>query len=104
MTSFYGDSKEEKPHNAPKPLGKEIDLKTFVNSNHAGDRTNSHSRTGYKIFMNISMIYWHTEKQSTVNGAVFGADFVAMNQDVVALCSIRYKLRMMGVEIYVCDP
>ena len=53
------------------------------------------------IFMNMSIIYWHTKKQATVEGAIFGAEFVAMKQGVEALCGIRYKLRMMGVEIYV---
>ena len=34
-----------------------------------------------------------------MEGAVFGAEFVAMNQGVEALRGIRYKLRMMGVEV-----
>ena len=45
------------------------------------------------------MINWHTKKQATVEGAVFGADFVAMKQCVEALRGIRFKLRMMGVKI-----
>ena len=98
-TAFYGYSEEAKPHNAPKPLGKEIELKMFVNSSYAGDNTNFCSRTGYMIFMNMSMIDWHTKKQATAKGAVFGADFVAVKQGVEALRVIRYKLRMTGVEI-----
>ena len=64
--AFYRDAKEEKRHNAPKPLVTEIELSIFVDSNHAGDKTNCHSRTGYNIFMNMSMIHWHTKKQATV--------------------------------------
>ena len=45
------------------------------------------------------MINWHTKKQATVEGAVFGAEFVAMKLGVKALRGIRYKLRMMGVSI-----
>ena len=45
------------------------------------------------------MIDWHTKKQATVKGAVFRAYFVAMKQGVEALRGIRYKLRMMGVEV-----
>ena len=70
----------------------------FVDYDHDRDKTNRFSRTGYMIFMNISMIDWHTKKQSTVGGAVFGAEFVVMKQGVEALRSISYKLRMMGVE------
>ena len=64
----------------------------IVDSKHSGDKTKRRSRTCYIIFMNISMIYWHTKKQATVKGAVFGAEFVAMMQGVEALRSIRYKL------------
>ena len=89
-TAFYGYTKEAKPHNSPKPLGKKIELIIFVDSKHAGDKTNRRSHTDYMVFMNISMIYWHTKKQATVKGAVFGAEFVSMKQGVEALCVIRY--------------
>ena len=49
--------------------------------------------------MNMSMIDWHTNKQATIEDAVFGADFFAMKQGVEALRGMRYKLRMMGVEV-----
>ena len=35
---FYGDAKEAIPPNAPEPRGKEIDLRIFVDSDHAGDK------------------------------------------------------------------
>ena len=37
--AFYGDVKEAKPPNAPKPLGKEVFLRMFVDSDHAGDKS-----------------------------------------------------------------
>ena len=43
-----------------------------------------------------------SKKQSTVEGAVFGAEFVAMKQGVETLRRICYKLMMMGVEV--CGP
>ena len=51
------------------------------------------------ISLNMSIIDWHTKKQAIIEGAVFGADFVAMKQGIEALRGIRYKLRMMGVDI-----
>ena len=39
-TAFYGDVEEAIPVNAPKPLGKGVDLRMFVYSDHAGDKTN----------------------------------------------------------------
>ena len=40
------------------------------------------------IFLNMSMIDWHTKKQATVEGAVFGAEFFVMRQGVEALRGI----------------
>ena len=61
-TTFYGDAKKAKPNNAPKPLGKEIELIMFVDSDYAGDKKKRSSCTGYMIFMNMSMIYCNTKK------------------------------------------
>ena len=68
----------------------------FFDSDHAGDKSDRRSRTGFMIFMNMAMIHYHTKKQATVEGAVFGAEFVAMKQGVEALRGIRFKLRMLG--------
>ena len=100
-TAFYRDADESNPYNAPKPLGKEIELIMFFNSDHTGDNKNHRSSTSYMVFMNVFMIFWHTKKQDTIEGAVLGSDSIAMKQGVEALHSIRCKLRMMGVEIYV---
>ena len=71
----------------------------FVDSDHAGDKSDCRSRTGYKIFMNMTMINWYTKKQATVEDSVFVAEFVAMKQGVEALRGIVFKMRMMGVKI-----
>ena len=59
---FYEDVQEAKPLNAPKPLVKDVTLRIFVDSDHAGDNSDRHSRIGYMIFMNMAMINWHTSK------------------------------------------
>ena len=64
----------------------------FVDSDHTGDKSDCCYRTGFMIFMNMEMINWHTKNQATVKGAVFGAKFVAMKQDVEASRGIRFKL------------
>ena len=96
---FYGGVQDAKPHNAPNPLGKEVSLRMFVEYDHAGDKSDCRSRTGFVIFMNMDMINWHTKKQATVEGAVFGAKFLAMKEGVEALRGIIFKLQMMGVNI-----
>ena len=49
--------------------------------------------------MNTALINWLSKKQATIEGSVFGDEFVAMKTGVEALRRIRYKLRMMGVPL-----
>ena len=94
---LYGDDKEAIPNNCPKPLGREVDLHIFVDSDHAMDETTRRSRTGYFIYINSALVNWFSKKQATIETSVFGAEFVAMKQGMEAVRGLRYKLRMMGV-------
>ena len=97
--TFYGDVTEAIPPNAPDPRGKAVDLCMWVDSDHAGDKMTRRSRTGYFIFLNTALIDWLSKKQATIEGSVFGAEFVAMKTGVEALRGIRYKLLTMGVPL-----
>ena len=99
METFYGDVTEAIPPNAPERRGKYVDLRMWVDSDHTGDKMKRRSRTGYFIFLNTALIDWLSKKQVTIEGSVFGADFVAMKTGVEALRGIRYKLLMMGVPL-----
>jgi hypothetical protein len=97
--TFYGDVTEAIPPNAPPPRGKDVDLRMFVDSDHAGDKRTRRSRTGFIIYLNLAPITWYSKKQATIETSVFGAEFVAMKQGMETLRGIRYKLRMMGVPL-----
>jgi len=96
---FYGDVKEELPPDMPKPLGREVDLRLYVDSSHASDKSNRRSRTGFFVFLNSALIQWCSKKQPTIETSVFGAEFVAMKHGIETVRGIRYKLRMMGVKL-----
>ena len=96
---FYSDVSEAITPNAPDPLGKIVDLRIMVDSDHAGDKSTRRSRTGFMIFMKMYLINWLSKKQPTVETSVFGAEFVAMKHGVETLHGLRYTLRMMGVPI-----
>ena len=96
---FYGPVAEAIPPDAPKPLGKEIDIRMFVDSDHAGDKTNRRSRTGFMIFINMALVVWFSKRQPTIESSAFGAEFVALKNGVETLRGLRYKLRMMGIPI-----
>ena len=47
----------------------------------------------------MASIIWYTKRQATIESAVFGADFVTMEQAMEVSRGLRYKLRMMEVSI-----
>ena len=53
---FYGNVTEAFLPNVPKPLGKEVELRKFVDSDHAGDKASGGSRTGFMIYINVALI------------------------------------------------
>jgi hypothetical protein len=49
-TEFYGDVEEAILPDMPPPLGKEVDLRKMVDSEHVGEKRTRRSRTGFIIF------------------------------------------------------
>jgi hypothetical protein len=98
-TEFYGDVTEAIPPDRPEPLGKAVDIRLIVDSDHAGCKRTRRSRTGFLIYCNLSLIIWLSKKQPTLETSVFGAEFVAMKHGIETLRGLRYKLRMMGVPV-----
>jgi hypothetical protein len=96
---MYGDVKEAIPPNVPVTRGKAIDLRLFVDSDHAGEQFTRRSRTSFVIYLNMAPIVWFSKRQPTVESSVFGAEFVAMKNGIETTRGLRYKLRMMGVTI-----
>ncbi len=97
--NFYGDVKEAIPPNAPKPRGKPVTLRCYVDSDHAGNQLTRRSRTGFVQLVNMAPINWYSKKQGSIEGATFGSEFVALKTAMEANRALRYKLRMMGVPI-----
>lgn len=87
------------PDNIPPPLGKDVDIRMWVNSDHAGEKWTRRSRTGFFIYINMACIDWVSKRQPTIETSIFGAEFVAMKHGVEKLRGLRYKLRMMGVPV-----
>jgi hypothetical protein len=79
---MYGDVKETIHSDAPIPRGKEVDLRLFVDSDHAGDQFTRLSRIGCVIYLNMAPIVWFSKRQPTVESSFFGADFVATKNGI----------------------
>jgi hypothetical protein len=96
---MYGDVKEVIPPNAPVARGKAIDLRLFVDSDHAGEQFTRLSRAGFVLYLNMAPIVWFSKRHPTVEPSVFGAEFVAMNNRIETTRGLRYKLIIIGVNI-----
>jgi hypothetical protein len=79
---MYGDGKEAIPPNDLITRGKAIDLRLFVDSDHAGEHFTRLLRTGFVIYLNMAPIVWFSKRQPTVESSVFGAEFVAMKNGI----------------------
>jgi hypothetical protein len=54
--SMCGDVKEMSPSDTPVPHGKEVDMRLFFYSDHAGEQFTKRSRTGFVIYLNMAQI------------------------------------------------
>ena len=97
--SIYGELEEELPPNMPKPLGMEMVMTIYVDSDHAGEVLTRRSRTGFVVFLNKAPIYWMSKKQTSCETSTFGSEFVAMKQATEYARGLRYRLRMMGIPV-----
>ena len=96
-SEFYWDAKEAIPMNAPEFQGKEVDIHMFMDSDHSGDEGSCRSWSGFLIYVNIALVQWFPEKQSTIETSVFGTEFITMKQGIDKLRGLRYNLRMIGI-------
>ena len=63
---FYCKVKESIPLNIPESRGKDVDLKMYVNSDHARDKSPRRLRTGFLIYRIMSVIQCISKKQTTI--------------------------------------
>ena len=57
--SVYGDVKESKPHNAPKPLGKHVILTCYKDANLYHDLTSGKAVSAVLHFINQTPVDWY---------------------------------------------
>jgi hypothetical protein len=97
--AVYGDVEEAFPIYAPTTLGKEVDLRLYMEPDHAREKFTRRSRTGFVIYLNMAPNVWFSKQQPTVESSVFGAEIVEMKNGIDSIRGIHYKLRMMGVPL-----
>ena len=97
-----GELKEEVPTNLPTSLGKGFVMRVFIDSDHAGDQVTRRLQTEFLVYLNNTLIYWTSKKQTTVKTSLFGSEFMAIKHAMEYIRGLRYKLRAMGVLVVGC--
>ena len=96
---FYKDAEEQIPYNIPTPRGKSVTTSCYVDADHAGNLMTRRSHSGILLYLNNTPIIWYSKRQNTVESSSFGSEFIALRIATETIESLRYKLRMFGVEI-----
>ena len=74
-------------------------MTTFVDANLYHDLVNGKSVTGILHLFNKPVIDWYSKKQSTVETATYGSEFVAARTAMEQIIDLRLQLRYLGVTI-----
>jgi hypothetical protein len=98
-SNFYGVVQDAIPPHMPKPKGKALVVRLFVDSDHAADKSLRRSPTGFILYLKHAPVIWYSKRQRTIESSVFGTEFVATRTGIEAGRALRYKLRMMGIPI-----
>ena len=97
--SVYGSPKEEAPKDAPSPLGNPVILTHYVDANLYHCMLTGRSVTGIIHMINGTPIEAFSKKQSTVETATYGSEFVAARTCVEQIMDLRMTLWYLGVPI-----
>ena len=97
--SVYSGACEQIPHDIPKRLGKHVQTTHYLDANLHHDLATGKAVTAVLHFLNQTPIDAYTKRQSTVETATYGSEFVAARTAVDQIIDIRTTLRYLGVPI-----
>ncbi len=95
----YAYAKEELDHRFPRPMGKELDVYVFFDSDHAHDKVTGRSILGVTVMVGSTPIIWKSKRQGAVQTSTYGAEFSAMRLATKETITIRYMLRALGIKV-----
>ena len=96
---FYPDVEEDIPGDRLEERGKLCTLTCYVDADHARDQLTRRSVTGIVLLLNNTPIYWMSKRQKTVETSTYGSELIATRIAVELIMSMRYCLRMLGVNL-----
>jgi hypothetical protein len=99
LYTVYRKMTELIPNNIPEPLGKSAVCSHYTDANLYHDMINGRSVTGIMHFANSTPIDTYLKRQSTVETATYGAEFVAARIATDRIVDLSNTLRYLGVPI-----
>jgi hypothetical protein len=76
-SELYPDAVEDMPPNMPTPLGTNVRITCYVDTDHGHDQLTRHSVTGILVTINNTPIKWMSKRQKTVESSTYGSELVA---------------------------
>jgi hypothetical protein len=96
---FYPDAEEAIPSDMLPPMGNKSKITVFVDADHARDKVTRRSVTGIVLLLNNTPLVWISKRQKTVETSTYGSEMIATRIAIDLIIEMRYKLRMLGVEL-----
>jgi hypothetical protein len=81
------------------PEGTLATITCYVDADHARDKLTRRSTTGIILLINNAPIAWLSRQQKTVETSNYGSELIAAQITVDLLIEMRYKLRMLGIQL-----
>jgi hypothetical protein len=88
-SSVYGDVKEIIPTDIPESRGKYVTLSHYFDANLYHNMVTGRSVTAILHFLNQTPMDWYSKKQTTVETATFGSEFIAARTTIYELSIAR---------------
>jgi hypothetical protein len=99
FTEQYAYAKEEIEPRFPRPMGEELDISVFFDSDHAHVKVTGWSISGVIIMVGSTPVVWRSKRQGAVQTSTYGAEFSAMHLATEEIITMRYMLHSLGIRV-----
>jgi hypothetical protein len=99
FTEQYAYAREEIDSRFPRPMGDELDISVFFDSDHGHDKVTGRSISGVIIMVGSTPVVWRSKRQGAVQTSTYGAEFSAMRLATEEIITMRYMLRSLGIKV-----
>ncbi len=95
----YDGNVEDLPSDVPSALGPKVMTITYVDANLLHCSLTGRASTGILHLVNGTPIDWYSKRQSTVQSATYGSEFVAARIATDQIIDLRLTLAYMGIKV-----